>query len=360
MSLGAAPIASRARWGKRLAVTLGALALYRLGLQIPLPGLSAEVVDAAAARGSEALGRLSIFALGVRPLFGILFVFEIACLAFPSLRRVAADHDRGFERGLVLCAIALAALQGVELASTLEARPRFVEEPGVGFVAGIVGTFVGATALMIWLCDRIQIAGIGDGFWVLLAAPIVGGFAVDAGALIALSRVGALSEGALAVLLAFVVLAVAALVAARLARTRSPPTDRRAQLPEILWPPILAYYLAAYFGGPLRIGALALMFIAFTAMRGRGGDRAVWAMALAQIFACVGGEWITAIIGLPFSLGGAAIIIVVTLATNLLPPEVTTAAAPEAPQPDSDRGQRRTISTSPRQTAASFNKGAPQ
>ncbi len=340
----AAPIAFGARWGKRLAVTLGALALYRLGLQIPLPGLSADAVSGVAAHDGELPWRLSVFALGVRPLFEILFLFEIACLAFPPLRRAAANHDRGFERGLLLCAAALAAFRGVVLAFALEARPDFVEEPGVGFVVGIVATFVGATALMIWLCGRVQIAGIGDGFWVLLAAPIVASFNADARNLAAFARTGALSSGALAADLTFVALAVAALVAARLARTPSPApsADRRAQLPEILWPPILAYYLAAAlpgllslaaspalrrdylwlvnFGGPLRLAAVALMILAFTAMRRSMSNRAVWMMALAQIFACVGGEWIALVTGLTFSLGGAPILIVVTLATNLLTP----------------------------------------
>ena len=253
----AAPIAFGARWGKRLAVTLGALALYRLGLQIPLPGLSADAVSGVAAHDGEVPWRLSVFALGVRPLFEILFLFEIACLAFPPLRRAAANHDRGFERGLLLCAAALAAFRGVVLAFALEARPDFVEEPGVGFVVGIVATFVGATALMIWLCGRVQIAGIGDGFWVLLAAPIVASFNADARNLAAFARTGALSSGALAADLTFVALAVAALVAARLARTPSPApsADRRAQLPEILWPPILAYYLAAALPGLLSLAA---------------------------------------------------------------------------------------------------------
>jgi preprotein translocase subunit SecY len=349
----ASPLASRSQFPRRLLVTLGALALYRLGLQIPLPGLSTETLGQLGAHGNAAMQRFSIFALGVRPVFAILFLFEIASMAFPSLRGSdtrSPGGAGGFERGVAIGAAALAGLQGAGVAIALEQQPGLADAPGFGFVAEIVVAFVGATALLIWLCRLIDAYGVGDGFWLLLAAPIIADLFADTSGLMELARGGEISNGALFADLAFPAVAAAGIVCARLARVPAPTHESkvdREDLPAILWPPILAYYFggallplftlaagptlaAAYgwllnFGGPLRLLAIALMILAFTAMR-RGGvaredERAIWMMALAQTFACVGGEGIAVATGLPFNLGGVSILIVVTLATNLLAPQ---------------------------------------
>jgi preprotein translocase subunit SecY len=358
ITASASPLA-RSHWPRRLLVTLGALALYRLGLQIPLPGLSAEILGQLGAYGGDAMQRFSIFALGVRPVFAILFLFEIASMAFPSLRAPetrSPGNGKGFERGVALGAAVLAGLQGAGVAIALEHQPGLADAPGFAFVAEIVVTLLGATAILIWLSRLIDAYGLGDGFWLLLAAPIIADLFADTSGLMELARGGEISNGVLFADLAFPAIAAAAIVCARLARAPAPPHESaggREDLPAILWPPILAYYfggallpLFAFaastrlnsawgwllnFGGPLRLLAIARMILAFTAMR-RGGaahedGRAIWMMALAQIFACVGGEWLAVGTGLPFNLGGVSILIVVTRATNLL---MRDAAAPHA------------------------------
>lgn len=67
-----------------VAVTIAALALYRLGQYIPLPGINHEALDTALGTSamSNALNRVSILGLGIVPWFSALALVEFAILLF--------------------------------------------------------------------------------------------------------------------------------------------------------------------------------------------------------------------------------------------------------------------------------------
>ena len=85
----------------RIAVTLGVLAVYRLGTHLPLAGINqtalanllAGIDQAALANlGSAFTGeRVSIFALGVTPIISALLVVEVARLASERRCKVTAS-----------------------------------------------------------------------------------------------------------------------------------------------------------------------------------------------------------------------------------------------------------------------------
>src|ERR1700744_2876195 len=81
--------------GRRLLVTLGALLLFRLGRQIPLSGLD---FTSAPEISRDLMLRVSIFGFGVTPIFSILFVDEIAKLAFPAIGERQARDARFADR----------------------------------------------------------------------------------------------------------------------------------------------------------------------------------------------------------------------------------------------------------------------
>jgi len=78
--------------GRRALFTIGALCLYRLGSQIPLPGLDFNLLGKLGASGST-LFRVSIFALGVTPIFTVMVVAEIAKSVCPPLARYEARGE---------------------------------------------------------------------------------------------------------------------------------------------------------------------------------------------------------------------------------------------------------------------------
>src|SRR5262249_44711760 len=63
---------------KRVAVTLGALAIYRLGVALPLPGLDVERLYESGV--ALAIDRTSVFALGVMPMLNALLLVEMVRL----------------------------------------------------------------------------------------------------------------------------------------------------------------------------------------------------------------------------------------------------------------------------------------
>jgi preprotein translocase subunit SecY len=70
-----------------LLVTAAVLIVYRLGLLIPIPGVEPKVAAQLFHAGGTAAARISIFALDIYPLFGILILAELAKVFAPPLRR---------------------------------------------------------------------------------------------------------------------------------------------------------------------------------------------------------------------------------------------------------------------------------
>jgi len=86
----------------RFAITAAALASFRLGTYPPFPGLDAERVAQVMGNVTATSARLSIFALGLRPLLNALPLIEGAKLLFPGvLRWELADARNGVRLGRI-------------------------------------------------------------------------------------------------------------------------------------------------------------------------------------------------------------------------------------------------------------------
>ncbi len=169
----AAPFGAKAV-GRRLALTLGALIVYRLGAAVPLSGLAPQIAAGSSRPLLFTTERLSIFALGVEPILGALITFELLKLIFPSLdawsnRDVA--RRAGARRYVLGLALFVALLQASALTAAFERVPSFVVMPGAAFRLTVMTTLVGATTSLAWLGERITRHGLGAGFWLLLLAP---------------------------------------------------------------------------------------------------------------------------------------------------------------------------------------------
>lgn len=160
----------------RLAVTLGALAVYSLGTHIPLAGIDQTGLKEIA-RGSVsvlAVERISIFALGVTPLISALLLVEVARLAserFNDWVDAAPRNARRVNSYVLIGALLIAAMQGNGIANALEAVGNFIAEPGPQFRLNVVVASVASTALLAWLATMISRNGLGSGIWVLLLVP---------------------------------------------------------------------------------------------------------------------------------------------------------------------------------------------
>lgn len=236
---------------RRIGVTLGVLALYRLGCWVPLPGVDISSLLAPAIAHSTAIPRVSIMALGIMPLLSALMLVEVAKIAVPALRAWTAQADnRAYLEGWVLVgALLLAAFQANGMAVALENIHSLVANPGLGFRAGVVVSLVAATAVVVWLASIITRHGIGNGFWIFVAVPYAVSFAE---ALVVQGSLwGSSSLLTIAISVGFLALCTAALAA--LSKSAPPLADTE----ELAWIPMLGFAAAGW----LVAGALLAMVL---------------------------------------------------------------------------------------------------
>ena len=227
---------------RRIAVTLLALGLYRVGQWIPLPGLNLAALAQAGTLDTFSVSRpsTSIMALGLLPLLTALVLAEgLLCLS-PRLRRWGETPSgrTSLWRGAIIAALTLAALQAWGVARALEAIPGVVIAPGAAFQVGATVSFVGATLIIVWLSDGITRHGLGHGFWVLLAASYAETFVQPLVLQLPLLAMGAIRVGnyllSIATWFGFLALTTAALTA--LVKARPPLSTPQ----ELLWVPLVA------------------------------------------------------------------------------------------------------------------------
>ncbi|MEQ1918438.1 MAG: preprotein translocase subunit SecY [Elusimicrobiota bacterium] len=180
---------------KRVLFTLGAIAVFRIGASIPIPGVNGDAIRAIfnAQAGSllgflntfsgGALGRFSIFSMGVVPYINASIIMSLlqGAHVLPFLDRLAKDGELGrrklnsYTRYLTLF---LAVFQsfGLTIAITKMQAPGgmpTVIDPSVMFYCVTVLTMTAGTIFVMWLGEQITEQGIGNGVSLLIFTGIV-------------------------------------------------------------------------------------------------------------------------------------------------------------------------------------------
>lgn len=177
---------------QRLLFVLGALIVYRIGTYIPLPGIdpaSLRQIFEQNAQGmlgmfnmfaGGALGRMSIFALGVFPYITASIIMQLMSGIYKSLENLKKEGEAGrrkinqYTRYLT---VVLAFMQGYGIATALEgfAGPSgsAVIEPGYFFRLTTALTVMGGTMFLVWLGEQITSRGIGNGISLIIFTGII-------------------------------------------------------------------------------------------------------------------------------------------------------------------------------------------
>ena len=222
--------------GRRIAFTLGALLVYRLGTFIPLPGISPEVweqIFKSQAGGilgmfdtiaGGAIHRLAIFALVLVPYVSAAILLQVLTIVLPWLRALRKQGERGrrtVDTYTVSLTLLFSILQAYGIAIGLEgASTTLVAEPGWLFRLSTVLTLTGGVMVLVWLAGQITARGIGNGVTLILFAGIVAELPSTIAGTLELGRQGVLSNGMILALLAFAVALTAVVVVAERARRR--------------------------------------------------------------------------------------------------------------------------------------------
>jgi preprotein translocase subunit SecY len=228
----------------RLAITLGALAAYRLGAHLPLPGINGTALASLYQGGAPAAAfeRISIVALGVTPIV-TAFVFteggRLLSGRQDARTGTSEDNARTLAPHVLVGALLLAAVQAWGVGGGLEAAGWLVAEPGLSFRLTVVATLVASTAMFVWLATMISRYGVGSGMWVLLLAPQLSGLPQQAYAIVEAVRVGFMPLSIPVAAVGYVAAAVAAIVTLALVLTRlGMPLDQM-----LIWPVFVASLL---------------------------------------------------------------------------------------------------------------------
>jgi preprotein translocase subunit SecY len=179
---------------RRLGITLGFLLLYRVGWNIPIPGVDLEVLKSAAGGQSgnaftaifsviSGGGLLSpaLFSLGIMPYISSSIIFSLLAKVVPSLEAVAkegAAGQRKINQWTRLATVPLAMVQAVIVVGNIyhtpmgaEARPLL--PPGFMLTLGAILTLTAGTIFLMWIGEQITEYGVGNGISLLIMAGII-------------------------------------------------------------------------------------------------------------------------------------------------------------------------------------------
>ena len=174
---------------KRVLITLGILAVYRLGAWIPTPGVNYHQLELLfQGTGGSALGlmdlfsggtlrRMTIFALGIMPYITASIIFQLLTVVYEPLARIQKEGELGrrkITQWTRYLTVILGALQSIGIAAILT-KQGVVLNPGPSFILLTVLTLTTGTAFIMWLGEQITDRGIGNGMSLLIFAGIVAG-----------------------------------------------------------------------------------------------------------------------------------------------------------------------------------------
>lgn len=178
---------------KRIIFTLLMLAVYRMGVQVPTPGINGEALGAFFAQNAGtlfgmfnmfsggALENFSIFALGIMPYISASIIIQLLTVVIPQLEALKKEGPSG-QRKITQYTrygtIGLSIIQGTFIATGLQSMvgpggEPIVLNPGTPFILMTMLTLTAGTSFIMWLGEQITERGIGNGISLVIFAGIV-------------------------------------------------------------------------------------------------------------------------------------------------------------------------------------------
>lgn len=183
----------------RILFTLAMVAVYRIGVAVPTPGVDATaVLDFFQSKSGSlfglfntftggALERFSVFALGIMPYISASIIFQLLQTAVPYLEQLKKEGESGRKKITQYtryATVVLAVIQGYAMASWLVNSPTdgkpivttpYFGFPFLSFHMVTVVTLTAGTCFIMWLGEQINERGIGNGASIIIFSGIVAG-----------------------------------------------------------------------------------------------------------------------------------------------------------------------------------------
>lgn len=218
---------------KKLLWTFVLVAVYRIGVHVPVPGVdSAALADFFESAKNTLFGlfdmfsggglrNLSIFALGIMPYISASIIIQLLTVVSPELAKMQKEEGAAGRKkitqytryGTVLITI----IQGFGIAVGLESMASPTGAPvvlaaGWGFRLMTILTLTAGTVFLMWLGEQLTEKGIGNGISMIIYAGIVAGLPRAVLSTLDLLKAGELSLFVLILIVALMVAVLAAIV----------------------------------------------------------------------------------------------------------------------------------------------------
>jgi preprotein translocase subunit SecY len=186
---------------QKILLTLGLLAIYRVGWWVPLPivnpdamrrfaeeaGGFGDVLKTVAVFSASQLTQATIFGLGIMPYISASIIFQLLGTVWPPLERLTKEGESGRKRineytryaTVIICIVQswayVAFLANTRVGQESLIQPAFLVDGKLPFIWQFVAvmTMTAGTIFLMWLGEQIDEFGIGNGISLLIMAGIL-------------------------------------------------------------------------------------------------------------------------------------------------------------------------------------------
>lgn len=170
--------------------TLFIVVLFRIGSVIPVPFVNSAMLQSFFNESGslfayfnilsgEAFSRATIFALSITPYITASIVIQLLTIAIPALERMSKEGEEGRKKLTQITrysTVALALITSIGYYTYLRSYQMLVEVKGVpNFMRAliIIACYCAGASIIMWLAEKINDKGIGNGISIILFANIV-------------------------------------------------------------------------------------------------------------------------------------------------------------------------------------------
>jgi len=175
----------------RILFTVFALFIFRLGANIPIPGVNVTALKLhmTAMESTGLLGitdyldffaggafkNFSIFMLGIMPYISMSIIIQLLLLVFPRLKKISEEEGgrKKIHRYTRLGTVGVCLVQGYAVTTYIDQIPDAITLGRVAYILVAIMTVTAGSIFLMWLGEQITQKGIGNGSSLLIFAGIV-------------------------------------------------------------------------------------------------------------------------------------------------------------------------------------------
>lgn len=219
---------------KKFLWTIFLVAVFRIGIHIPVPGVHTSVLKDITDNGGllgfynlisgGALKNFSIFALSVSPYINASIIMQLLTIAIPSLEQLSKEGEEGRKKIQSItryASIAIGFVLAIGIYSMIANQGAVVGLGSAQKAVVLVSLVVGSTFCM-WLGDQITQKGFGNGVSILIFVNIVSQLPMTLSSLFTLKSTGHIGIVEIGLFLAGVLALLACTIYFSLAERRVP------------------------------------------------------------------------------------------------------------------------------------------